>query len=233
MRVDRTRFLLLTTAIASGACQPDSPPQAPVRVAAPARAAPVVPDGAPSAPHDASGWEEPGESGSADEPTTDMRDSRAGNDGEPLESPTEPIHRPSALVAECQRLRAPPAPHCEGFHFTQMLCEGFDRSLQRPVARSAVACLLRHSGRPSICNSDTRQDCFAAAIGAAPAGRHDRGRCSRLVSQCTSGGYSSKALTKASCRRAVAAVRPAFRDEMLTCIAESCGIRECVNVVEP
>jgi hypothetical protein len=114
-----------------------------------------------------------------------------------------------------------------------MLCEGFDRSLQRPVARAAVACLLRHSGQPSICNPGTREDCFAAAMGAAPAGRHDHGRCARLVSQCTAGGYSSKALTKSSCRRAVAAVRPAFRGEMLTCIAESCTIPECINVVEP
>ncbi|MBW2528906.1 MAG: hypothetical protein JRI23_32320 [Deltaproteobacteria bacterium] len=233
MRIDRSRFLMLTTAIASGACHSEQAPQAPVRVAAPARATPsMVPqDGAERSRADGAGSDAPRDVHQG----LGAPDPDAEGDGESvrLDGTNEPTHQPSDLVTACQRLRPPPAPHCEGFHWTQTLCEAFDRSLEPPVARAAVACLKRHSGRAAICNPDTREDCFAKAITAIAAGRQDRGRCASLVSQCSRGGYSAPGLSKTSCRRAVAAVRPAFRDEMLTCIAESCTIRECVYSVEP
>lgn len=230
MRVDRKRFLVLTAAIGSGACGPELAPRPPVAVAEPAEASGSisvdVPE--PSAPESLHGdgpviTDRPGDGQSTyGQPAPSRADSQA-----------EPTHAPSALVARCQSLQAPPGPHCEGFHWTQTLCESFDRALHPAVARAAVQCLLGHSKRRSICRPRAREDCFTQALSAAPNLRQDRGRCATLVSHCSQGGHGDKSLTKTRCRRAVAAVRPAFRDEMLTCIAESCGLRQCVYVVEP
>lgn len=222
MQLDRSRFLLLTSTMAAAACASEPPPpQAPVVVAAPPSTAQGI--GMADLP-----------SVYRQHPTDDPMAEPAGPDGAP-EGEVELLSgesagEPSALAARCQTLRPPPGPHCEDFEWTRSLCETFDQTMQPRVAEAAVDCIMTHDRRQTLCTPTAREQCFLKAIAKAPAVQADQGECSTIAARCGRGrgGPSLK-----GCRRAVAAMKPAYREAMLTCISEGCAFAECVYAAEP
>src|SRR5579883_249297 len=130
MRVDRTRFLFLTAALAADGCN-SPPPATPlvglVEVPSTAPPAPAeLPDASlPSAP-DAS-------SGAAAAPDAALAPSREGSAPQ-LPDDSCAATNAQGTPADCTKLTAGPGPQCESFYDTQSECEDMRRLFKPAVA---------------------------------------------------------------------------------------------------
>lgn len=228
MQIDRTRFLMLTTSIAAGACagaptaSPEVPEQTVIVIAPPppagpvASAAPVIEEDPvpPQAECDnypsREDYVEPEDPAVALIPTTP---STCGNSrGNP---------------ALCSGLRAPPGPHCESFSDTLSDCNSMRTGLQPRVAEKAVQCLLLKSGKRDICQFDVANKCGLAATKDACIDSFSDQPCRQAVAAC--GRRSS--LTLQRCQQVLSAVAPRSRRAVMSCITEGCSVDYCLNIL--
>jgi len=232
MHVDRSRFLLLTAAIASAGCGPKPATQAPVDRADALGGQPlVVVQTEPPPPEQAEG------SGArldrpSPEPDEEARDRPSASLG-PADPQPPGTRAPSMLGAQCRALRPPPGPHCESIDSTPEECESYERVLVPEAAARATACLASKSGKRSICKFGVTVDCFMEGSRVAPPDRQAQAACAPVLRQCAANRWGDPDMTAANCQAAFSAVRPGQRMALLSCITEGCGVGSCFYQLGP
>lgn len=237
MQVDRTRFLLLTTALASGhlACTPgeSAPPSVAISNDPPDSGAAPTAEGAPRpAPTTEARPSATAEGFMAGHPASEGRVSPVTESvtpppiasGAPL--PTCPdSDNMTGAPGNCSTLRAP-GPVCESFSDTKADCSKFARGFKPKIAQKAVGCLLAKSGTKAICDFTAEQQCAAEGVAIACVDPSVLSTCDAIISKCQrrSGGGM---LTRTTCAQALSAVTSVNRSSVATCVAESCNISYC------
>ncbi|MDI1429848.1 hypothetical protein [Polyangium sorediatum] len=222
MQIDRSRFLLLTATMASGACGGAAQPGAgdPV-VAAPVVTLPEEEKPASAVPRGVAG--SPGGTG-ADEPSAIV----ATLDGTGVTGLEDLVTCDDDGVAPkgCSTLRAP-GPQCESFTDTRDMCGKLAHGLKPSVAEKAVDCLLAKSGKQSICSFDAANQCGMSAVRKASCVEPStQSACSPAVKAC--GGR----LAMKECQALLSAVTSKNRQNMIACVTEGCSIDYCMYSVE-
>jgi hypothetical protein len=185
MQVDRQKFLLLVTSLASG-CSVGPELTGPVTIAAPAELEPAA----------------------GDEPLVED-DAVAANidrSGGAVDSEVQAMRR------RCRELESPPGPTCESFEDTKLECEGFPDVLEEKAAKAAVRCMVARSGSRGICRYDVVEQCFMAGIRTARPSSVSRKECREVLQRCS--GRPRSDLSMSTCQRAVSAVREERRSEL-------------------
>lgn len=251
MQIDRSRFLLLTTAIAAGnaACTPGE-------ASSPSTVATVTdaPDASAAAPTTEGIGASPTREGGMG-PTREggMGPTREGGTGPTREGgmgPTRegaPIASASATgsssaplppgcpdsdnmvgtVGSCATLKAP-GPQCESFNDTKDDCNHLARGFKPRVAQKAVACILAKSGTQGVCDFQLVQKCAASAAADSCLDPATGPTCDTIVSTCGGRGRSrGPAVTKIACMHALSSLTGSNRSRVGSCIAESCGVDLC------
>lgn len=219
MQIDRSRFLLLTATMASGACGGASQPAA----GDPVIAAPVVTlpeEDKPSGEARAVAGS-PGESG-AGEPSDAVQKTLRGDDEGDDPSMCDDG---GAAPKGCSTLRAP-GPQCESFTDTRDMCGKLAHGLKPRVAEKAVDCLLAKSGKQSICSFDAANQCAVSAVRKACIEPSTQSTCSPLVKAC--GGR----LAMKDCQALLSSVNDKNRRNMIACVTEGCSVDYCMYSVE-
>jgi hypothetical protein len=212
VKVDRTRFLLLTAAIASPACTPP---------AGAGGAAVVVPTLTP-ADSDASA-PSPFEAANADA-------------GAPAPSAQSACDRENAQGSpgDCSLLHPPRGPSCESFSDTKDACDEIKKLFLPKVAERAVACMLEKSGTRAVCGIDVAARCLTAAFRASCGPPEALARCTEIARKCA--GAAGGSLPKVSiteCQGAVGSVSSEDnRTTLLSCMNESCSSGFCYTGLE-
>ncbi|MDI1445747.1 hypothetical protein [Polyangium sp. 6x1] len=223
MQIDRSRFLLLTATMASGACGGAAQPGA---AGDPVVAAPVVtlPEEGPPAAKGSGAAHPPGPPG-AGEPSEQVF--VASLDGQ-----TTPDLGLSACDDDgvapkgCDTLRAP-GPQCESFMDTRDMCGKLAHGLKPHVAEKAVDCLLAKSGKQSICTFDAANQCAMSAVRKAPCIEPStQSACAPVVKAC--GGR----LAMKDCQALLSSVTSRNRQNMIACVTEGCSTDYCMYSVE-
>ena len=215
MQIDRSRFLLLTSAIAAGtaACTPaesvpttinatpdDSKADAAATLAltgaADASTAPV-PTASATVPPTTTG------------PSCPDSDNMVGTPG------------------NCGALKAP-GPQCESFADTKGECGHLAKGLKPKLAQRAVDCFLSKSGTKAVCDFQLPDDkaeavaeaCIDPALGSA---------CESIMRNCPRGPgrHNARDVTRDLCLRALSAVTLRNRSAVIGCVTESCSIAGC------
>jgi len=223
MQIDRTRFLLLTATMASGACgssSPSSSSSAPV-VAAPPMLLSSAEDGATSGDR-AGKAGKPGGTNQGEDPVLASLEPREG--GGEVDDPSS-CDDGGSPPKGCGTLRAP-GPHCESFADTQEMCSSLAHGLLPRVATRAVDCILAKSGTQAICNFDLANRCAMAAVLGACVDPSTQSMCAPAVRDC-SGRLSMK-----ECQSLLSAVQKRNRRAMIACVSEGCSIDYCMYDVE-
>lgn len=220
MQIDRSRFLLLTATMASGACGGAAQPAAggePV-VAAPVVTLPEEGKPASTAAHP------PGQTAVA-EPSEGIRETLEGPGSASAEEPSL-CDDGGVAPKGCSTLRAP-GPQCESFTDTRDMCGKLAHGLKPSVAEKAVDCLLAKSGKQSICSFDAANQCGMSAVRKASCIEPStQSACAPAVKAC--GGR----LTTKDCQALLSAVTSRNRQNMIACVTEGCSIDYCMYSVE-
>lgn len=229
MQIDRTRFLMLTTSIAAGACAgapagtPEVPEQTVIVIAPPPAFGSATPAPPPAE-------EPPVEEPEAVEEMTPHALEEV--DDEPslsaIASAPATCGNQRGNPAQCTGLRAP-GPQCESFHDTLADCHGFRRALQPRIAEKAIQCLLAKSGKREICSFDVAVKCANSASKDACIDSFSGPPCRTAVAQCAS--VRGNKLTMQRCQQVLSSVAPRFRRAMITCITEDCGVDYCFSMI--
>ncbi|MBI4953497.1 MAG: hypothetical protein HY908_15830 [Myxococcales bacterium] len=214
MQVDRSRFLALTAALATG-CAPGEPAKQPTELDASAAGDPLVVHVAPPA-----------------DTYSPSLEPRSGEPQTPPETPAYAPERTSALAATCRGLKPGPGPVCESFEDTKLECEGFEQALETRVAEKAVECLAQKSGKAQICDFSAATNCFASALRYGGSEPTAASRCGPIVTQCAQWSQPPQ-LSMSSCRSAIGAVKPERREALIACMAESCTLDGCYYAIRP
>ena len=212
MQIDRSRFLLLTTAIAAGgaACTPAE------SIPATLNATPDESKRDASAPLalmvDAS---------STPLPTPSATAPQAGNTCPDSDNMV-------GAPGNCAALKAP-GPQCESFMDTKTECGHLAKGLKPRSAQRAVDCFLSKSGLKSVCDFQLPETCALEAIADACVDPSVGAACDSLLANCPRGRGrpNSGALTRETCMHALSAVTPRNRSAVMSCVAESCGVSGC------
>jgi hypothetical protein len=222
MKIDRSAFLLLTVAIAGGACvvnQPAQDPQNPNTTTTDPNAPAVAPvpgnTGTPStaglnAPK--RGLRGPGDPGS---PSTEVVD--AGTP--PATPPTPPaqcLDNAAATPGDCAAVASCAA--------AKTKCEAYKTLFKPKVAANAVACLNSHAA--NVCSNTVLHDCQTNALKAACLESQVVQACGMLAGNCHE--------TADSCAAIVSGLNDAGRQKVLTyCAGEGCknGLAACVDAM--
>ncbi len=201
LRVDRSRFLLLTASLAAAACNQPQPAASPDTGGAdPARSDAAGQTGATADGSGAAIWLEI-------EPGTEDRPTQLG-DG----SCDNAIGSPRICTL------SPPAGHCESFDMTQQLCAALPEVMQPRAAEAAVDCMLAASGTQRVCDWDFSDECVGAGMQASCVEPATRAECDSISSQC--GG----SLDVFSCQTALSSVVPRYQGRVASCISEFCSV---------
>lgn len=220
MRIDRSRFLFLTSAIAAGAgaCTPRE--TMPVNIAAtpdeakPDASAPLALTGAADA---SAGPVVPAPS--ATTPTTVASGSSCPDSDNMVGTP-----------GNCGLLKAP-GPQCESFADTKAECGRLAKSLKPKLAQRAVDCFLSKSGLRTVCDFQLPETCAMEAVAEACIDPSVGSACDSILNNCPAPGgrgrRGSSGLSRDECMRALSAVTPRNRSSVISCVAESCSIASC------
>jgi hypothetical protein len=208
MKLDRARFLMLTSALAAACSRPSG-------VAAggrPARA-------------------EVGTDADAGTPVVDVPEPA------PVEAAREPegelgsgsCNDMAGRVPSCSGMRLP-GPTCEqGMNVPPEVCGALGRVFKPRVAAELVSCLVDRSQQGGRCGPDDwLGDCPVQALERLCNREPDvEGPCRQAVDRCSRARYGGKRLTDEQCVRFVSAIVPSARPEALTCVAEGCAVDHC------
>jgi hypothetical protein len=220
MYVDRTKFLLLTTAIASGctskpapepvvvtaSATPDydttvakAPP--PTSAAVPVESAELAPEPAPARPG-------PIEEGFASSPPV---------------APSTPDPKIAKICASLRR----PGPVCESFQDTVDSCNRYSDVLEPKAAEAAAKCLAKRSGSKRICEFGVDAVCATEGSKAAKPDSGTTQICGNIMAHCKAAGYRGKDLSTANCQGALSGYKPDYRNALVSCISEFCEVGSC------
>jgi hypothetical protein len=204
MHVDRTRFLMLTSALAA-AC---------------ARSPGVASGGRPP----------PTESGESAQPG-EVEVPEAAEEVEPEESPA-PASGCDDMVgtpARCADMRLP-GPTCEqGMNVPPNVCDAIKRVAKPRIAEALTSCLVSRSKEGGACGPDDWVgDCAERALDkVCSLDRSHERECREIESRCSRYRHGSKAVTTDACVRLVSGVLPSEQRAALTCVSEGCGVDYC------
>lgn len=203
MHVDRQRFILLASAIATG-CGGGEVIPTEISVATPRELEGGV-EQEPAAEIPA-------------EPETPLPSS--GSDAAALRA---------ELTKRCETLQQPSGPFCEGFDdLVDVVCPQFADMLEPAAARRAVSCLTERSGTIALCGHKAAESCFLAGVSMGSATRESSQLCREVMGRCRRSRWRGADLDESSCQRAVGAVRSDKVDDFVACMSESCEIQGCV-----
>jgi hypothetical protein len=152
-----------------------------------------------------------------------------GGQVEPAE--VQPRRSESEMIEACQAMQ-PPAPQCESFDIVVAACTGFARGLAPDSAEAATDCVLTKGKSAELCSgygsspSEVVNRCFEAGIAAASSDPSQRESCQSIAQQCGSYGMGTNDL-EARCVQAMGAMKPDYRNHLVTCMAEGCSIDYC------
>ena len=139
----------------------------------------------------------------------------------------EPIDMSGSLTARCENMQ-PPSSYCESFEDTKRTCKRLADALNPEVAADAVDCLTGKAGAVDVCNYAAAGKCFVAALQSQPPSSTHRKRCQSMVRNCAKHRWRHSDLTADNCMRAMASVGKSVSRRLASCMAESCGIGNCV-----
>ena len=231
MHVDRTKFLVLTSALLAS-CKGETQthengpiviPTQPPATASIAR----DPEPPPQAVMDAGPKEAPVAAEEDEEPYEPW----PGTATVPL---AKTVKGQSCEVAENAKgtvactLR-PPGPTCESFSETKGECARLRSWLVPRVAEKASKCLNAKSGKQDICSFNIGAACIIQAFDDVcldPSPKIDTS-CKRVMSKCSAVERQYRHINFGACKAALSAVVPARHGKFITCAQESCDLVPC------
>jgi hypothetical protein len=207
MKIDREKFLLTVTALATGAvtltpgCSASTPSTLPaqgqthVLVATAVKKSPNPYDGDPV--------------------TAQSCDPKQNKEGTPA-------------VASCSTLKAP-GPTCESFSDTKQECPTLAQLLKPKVATAALECLKRKSGTQEICEFNITSICAYEALGEACLEPYAKSACDDVIKKCGPPHGHYNKMTRESCEAGVSGIADGKRKKFISCISESCRFETCLT----
>jgi len=235
MKVDRERFLVLATALATGVCAaceaspaappPNEPVSAPTRPSAEPLFVPPIASLAPVA-YTAAPPEPPPEPPPAPVAT------RAPNpyDGTPVKAQRcDPALNKVGSSPACTL--KPPGPTCESINDTKKECPQLNGLLKPRVAQAAIECLQKRSGTKAICEFNVSSICAYEALGSACLDPSAKVACDGVLKACGAGAGQSNynKMSRDSCEAGVSGVADGKRKKFISCITESCRFETCLT----
>lgn len=241
MKIDRARFLFLTSALfacgsktepandpGSAVTIPPQPPPPPATATAEKRAEAAQPDA--SAPKEAFV--------AAADDDEEPYEPWPGTAQPPL---AKTVHGQSCDVAENAKgkpvactLKPAPGPTCESFGETRADCPKLSRWLVPKVAEKAAACLNGKSGKKDICLFNVGPSCVIEALSSVcvdPAPKV-AASCERVMARCGKVDRKYRHMTADACKAAMSAIVPASQGKFLSCAAESCDLVPCMYAAQ-
>jgi hypothetical protein len=220
MKIDRSAFLLLTVAIAGGACVINQPAQDPQTPANDPNAPPVAPmPNASGAPGQTNPGLQSARRGLREGPNAPAPSNEGTVDaGTPPTPPpaTSCLDNAAATPGDCAAFAS-----CAG---AKTKCESYKSLFKPKVAANAVACL--QSNAANVCSNSVLKDCQTNALKAACTDQQVVQACSMLASNCKE--------TVDSCAAIVSGLNDTGRQKVLTyCAGEGCknGLGACVDAM--
>ena len=211
MQIDRTRFLVLTAALAAAtSCKR-------IQAELSSHEGKAVGDksvGLAATPadegHDAGGITRATALAAAES----LGDDAPGDAGAQSARPVRP--RGDGGVNDCEDL-APGAPQCEGFGIVRAWCADSRKVLTSQAQGQVLACLAKHTGKMSICSSFLNRDCDVQVFLATPPDPATAAECEAIEAKCATrhaiqfrGGILDSRVTAATCQRVFAAAKPSM-----------------------
>ncbi len=233
MKIDRTRFLVLTSALAAAACvvvdhKPVPPPPPPPPPPAHAAAAPAhivfhePPHGATPAPapgtHPVIVFHQPQPLGTPTAPPAPG----------PTPPPPAPTPTPTSVCLDSSTSAVPAcAVSCPSNPFMAQRCATYTANFDSKVATSAVTCMNGLTGA-AACDSSQAYGCGKTALSQACP---DPNTVSQLC-QIASGPCKVAAN---DCTTMISGLSPAGQDAVAQCIAKGCsaGLYSCIEGLSP
>jgi hypothetical protein len=208
MQVDRTRFLMLTSALAA-AC---------------ARSPGVASGGKPPPGEVASG-------GASGQPgVVDVPEAAGETEEEQAPASRGGCDDMSGRPPSCNDMRLP-GPTCEqGMNVPPNVCNAIAKVAKPRIAAEVMGCLVDRSKEGGKCGpSDWTGDCAIRALDkVCSVDRAHEKECKEIETRCGQYKYrSGPPLTAEQCVRFVSAVLPAEQRSALTCVSEGCGVDYC------
>lgn len=229
MHVDRTRFLILTAAIAAGcgASHKQEPAPTPLPTSdeydtTVGKAPP--PEPVPTTQIAAEEMVDPPPEMASDPqmppPTVEDPGFEHGGYAGALAA------RDPALSQKCARIKRP-GPVCESFYDTLDSCDRYSTVMVPKAATAAVGCLTKRSGTKRICEFGVDATCATEGTKAAPRDPGAKAICRSMLNACAGTRYRGKDMTQSNCEAAVSGYSSVVRSRLVSCIAEFCEIRSC------
>jgi hypothetical protein len=229
MHVDRTKFLVLTSALLASCKSAETPQNAPIMI--PQQPPPVAsiarePEPPPTTP-DAGASVEP----IAVDDDEDPYEPWPGTATVPL---AKTVHGQTCDAAENAKgtvacaLR-PPGPTCESFGETKSECARLRGWLVPRVAEKAAKCLNAKSGKQDICYFNIGAACIIQAFDGVCLDLTPKieSSCKRVMSKCASVEKQYRHINLAACRAAMSSVVPQRHGKLIACMQESCDLVPC------
>jgi hypothetical protein len=139
------------------------------------------------------------------------------------EAPT-PVIGPAV---DCNKLREPPAPHCEDFPIVVTECFSVVSRLEPGPARAAMRCLLSKSGTRAMCKTDVLTTCVDRALPTPAPTPALTALCSAIVQVCAQQRPEER-LTEDVCLRYLSSVRCFQLPDQASYLAGTCNVHACV-----
>jgi hypothetical protein len=207
LHVDRTRFLMITSALAAACAR-----------------SPGVASGGKPPPSELAGAGVAGGSGVVDLPEPESAD--VDDEEVPIASGCDDM---AGSPPSCNQMRLP-GPTCEqGMNVPVNVCDAIRKIAKPRIAEALVSCLVEHSLGGGRCGpEDWVGDCPARALEKlCSVDRAYERQCSEIESRCSRYRYGGKGFNADQCVRFMSSVLPSERAEALTCVSEGCGIEHC------
>lgn len=205
MVIDRTRFLMLTSAIAAACTR-----------------GPVASGGRPAGSDLAQA--------DAGEPVTVETPEPEGE----IEEEPEPVATGgdcdfAGRMPTCDAMRLP-GPTCEqGLNVPPKVCNALPKVLKPRLAADLMTCLVDRSQQGGSCGPDDWVgDCAERTLQrVCSLERAFEKECAELETRCSR--FRTGTVTKDRCVRLVSAVLPSEQKSALTCVTEGCGVDYCLT----
>lgn len=241
MKIDRSRFLTITGAIAAAtaataasACSPQPPPV----VAVPAEQDPDAASQQPAATSTsvAIATAEPASPSEAPptHPTEEGRVLGLGDSDSDTNSAAPYSFKGRSCPAadnmkgnpgSCANLKAP-GPTCESFNDTKAQCNNLRTMFKPRVAEKIVECHQRRSQTVNICKFNLANDCVIEALPETCIDPGAASTCKPVMQKCGTTRWGK--MSAESCAAAVSAISDAQKTKFVSCITEFCRLETCV-----
>lgn len=242
MKVDRAKFLVLTSALfaCAGKTEPANDPGGAVAIP------PQPPPPPATATATATVEAPPPDAGPSRDVPVAVSDDDDEEPYQPWPGTAQPplaktVHAQSCDVAEnakgkpvaCNLQRAP-GPTCESFGETRADCPKLSRWLVPKVAEKAAGCLNAKSGKKDICLFNVGPSCVIESLSSVCLDPSPKiaASCERVMTRCAKADRKYRHMTADACKAAMSAIVPASQGKFLSCAAESCDLVPCMYAAQ-